>query len=110
MKKNILLYFIGILGLFPATAQTEIQISVTGTVANTDFKKIELVRIENGNATNLMDSELSKNGSFKFIGKLPSADYYYVRLNSQLIPLVLRNNSEIKTSSRGNFKIIYKSI
>jgi thiol-disulfide isomerase/thioredoxin len=102
MKKNILLYFIGILGLFPATAQTEIQISVTGTVANTDFKKIELVRIENGNATNLMDSELSKNGSFKFIGKLPSADYYYVKLNSQLIPLVLRNNSEIKIYGDGN--------
>jgi hypothetical protein len=49
-----------------------------------------------------MDSELSKNGSFKFIGKLPSADYYSVKLNNQLIPLVLRNNSEIKIYGDGN--------
>lgn len=102
MKKNILLYCFGILGLFSIHAQSEIQISVTGTIANTDFKKIELIRISNGVTTNLMDSDLSKNGSFKFIGKLPSADYYYVKLNNQLIPLILRNNSEIKIYGDGN--------
>ncbi len=102
MKKNILLVCFGIVSLFSGRAQTEIQVSVTGTIANTEFKKIELVKITNGVATNLIDSELSKSGSFKFIGKLPSADYYHVKLNNQLIPLVLRNNSEIKIYGDGN--------
>jgi len=56
----------------------------------------------NGIVSNMMKSQLLTNGAFKFQGKLPSADYYYVRLNNQYIPLIIRSNSDIKIYGDGN--------
>lgn len=84
-------------------AQTEISIVVTGQIVNTQFKEIELIQIlPNGAFQNVMKSPLNSDGSFNFKGKLASPDYYHLKLNNQLVPLILRNNSEIKIYGDGN--------
>ena len=103
MKKS---YFLVVLILLLNNyffAQSEISISVTGQIVNTQFKEIELIQIlPNGAFQNILKSPLKSDGSFALKGKLNSADYYHVKLNNQLVPLILRNNSEIKIYGDGN--------
>jgi hypothetical protein len=103
MKKIALLAFHLFVIISVYFSQNEISFSVSGNIANTQFKEIELVKSDsNGIVSNMMKSELLTNGAFKFQGKLPSADYYYVRLNNQYIPLIIRSNSDIKIYGDGN--------
>jgi len=103
MKKSYLLVVLILLVNNYFFAQSEISISVTGQIVNTQFKEIELIQIlPNGAFQNILKSPLKSDGSFALKGKLNSADYYHVKLNNQLIPLILRNNSEIKIYGDGN--------
>ncbi|MFM7668097.1 MAG: peroxiredoxin family protein [Bacteroidota bacterium] len=103
MKKIFFLAIVVILFNSYLISQTEITISVSGQIVNTEFKEIELIHIPlSGEIQNKMKSPLNSDGSFSFTGKLPSPNYYYVRLNNQLVPLILRNNSEIKIYGDGN--------
>jgi hypothetical protein len=101
MKKPFFLIFVVILLNYSFFAQTEIFVS--GQIVNTQFKEIELIQIlPTGAFQNVMKSPLNSDGSFSFKGKISSPDYYHIKLNNQLIPLILRNNSEIKIYGDGN--------
>jgi peroxiredoxin len=103
MKKTYILILLVIFAKCAYFAQSEISISITGQIVNTQFKEIELIQIlPNGAFQNIMKSPMKSDGSFSFKGKLNSPDYYHVKLNNQLVPLVLRNNSEIKIYGDGN--------
>jgi thiol-disulfide isomerase/thioredoxin len=103
MKKPFILALIIVFINTCFFAQTEITISVSGQMVNTQFAEIELIQIlPTGAFQNIMKSPLNSDGSFSFKGKLSSPDYYHVKLNNQLVPLILRNNSEIKIYGDGN--------
>jgi peroxiredoxin len=103
MKSKIISSTLSILISIFAFGQNEISVSVSGMIVNTSFKEIELVKLKSdGNFESSMKSDLASNGSFLFKGVLKTPDYYYVKLNNQLIPLILRNNSEIKIYGDGN--------
>jgi peroxiredoxin len=103
MKKYyfIILNFVFLVAI--SFSQSEISFSVSGNIVNTNFKEIELVKSDsNGVVFNVMKSDLSSNGAFQFRGKSTSPDYFYIRLNNQYIPLIIRNNADIKIYGDGN--------
>jgi thiol-disulfide isomerase/thioredoxin len=103
MKKKSLFLINLFVIVFSISSQTEITFSISGSIANTQIKEIELVKLDsNGLVINVLKSNLSPNGAFAFKGNLPSPDYFYVRLNNQYIPLIVRNNSDIKIFGDGN--------
>ena len=103
MKKSCLVVTLVIFFNICLYAQTEISFSVSGQIVNTQFKEIELIQdLPTIGIQNIMKSPLNSDGSFSFKGKLSSPDYYYVKLNNQLVPLILRNNSDIKIYGDGN--------
>lgn len=103
MKKYSLLALNLLLLVSNSFSQAEISFSVSGNIVNTDFNQIAMFKLDsNGVQSNIILSELTPNGQFAFQGITNNPDYYYIGLNNQFIPLIIRNNSNIKIYGDGN--------
>lgn len=103
MRLKLISCYISIFIVSCLLGQNEINVSVSGKIVNTNFKEIELIQfLENGSYQSILKSDLASDGSFIFKGALKNPDYYHIKLSNQIIPLILRNNSEIKIYGDGN--------
>ena len=99
MKKlNLLLLFILPFGLF---AQNVIQVKVSGMVFNTNVDSVYISQNFGSYYKNYASTALDKKGNFQFKVELPNPDYYYLRIGTENVHLILKNNSDIKVYGDG---------
>jgi thiol-disulfide isomerase/thioredoxin len=99
--KNLGIILIAFLpfGLF---AQNTIKVNVSGMLFNAN---VDSVRISQNFGTYYKDygsAALDKKGNFKLSLSLPNPDYYFLRVGSENIHLILKNNSDIKVYGDGS--------
>lgn len=99
MKKlNLLLLFILPFGLF---AQYSIQVKVSGMIFNTNVDSVYISQNFGSYYKNYAATALDKKGNFEFNVELPNPDYYYLRVGTENIHLILKNKSDIKVYGDG---------
>jgi len=93
---NILLF----IGLSTFTF-AQINVKVSGNVFNPPTDKIYLSHYVGLKLTDVLSTTIKKDGNFEFVGKVPSPDYYVLRIGTTSINLILRENSDIKVYGDG---------
>ncbi len=87
---------------FGLLAQNSIDVTVSGMLFNST---VDSVYISQNFGTYYKDygsTPLDKKGNFKLSLSLPNPDYYFLRVGSENIHLVLRNKSDIKVYGDGS--------
>ncbi|MEY4288705.1 MAG: hypothetical protein RLZZ30_793 [Bacteroidota bacterium] len=98
-KLSFLFLFILPFGLF---AQNAIQVKVSGMIFNTKIDSVFISQNFGSYYKNYAATALDKKGNFQFNVQLPNPDYYYLRVGSENIHLILKNNSDIKVYGDGS--------
>lgn len=95
------------------SAQAQINVVISGMIFNAKSKKVELIRSTEKDTRVFYSTSFDKEGNFKIAGELPNEDYYDLRIGTDLIHLILRDNAEIKVygdgANIGNFVNILES-
>ena len=97
-KLSFLFLFILPFGLF---AQNAIQVKVSGMIFNAKIDSVFISQNFGSYYKNYAATALDKKGNFQFNVQLPNPDYYYLRVGSENIHLILKNNSDIKVYGDG---------
>ena len=98
MKYNILLILAFITNFVCSQA---IQVKIKGNIVNTSINEIALGSYINQTKT-YFKTKIGKNGEFKMEGDLPAADYYFLSVGNDRIPLILRKNSSLEVYADGS--------
>jgi len=96
-----LIAILSVLAFTASFAQNEINIKITGNIFNT---KVDTVMVSQFYGTHFIDhikATIQKNGDFKLIGKVPSQDFYVLRIGEARINLILRSDSDIQIYADG---------
>jgi thiol-disulfide isomerase/thioredoxin len=83
------------------TAQTPINVTISGNIFNANVDSVSLAQFYGTHYKEYSKVPLSKQGDFSIKAKLPSADYYVVRVGSETVNLILKDNSSIKLYGDG---------
>lgn len=78
-----------------------INIRVSGMIFNAQTKSVELVRANGTEIKVFFKANLDKEGNFEIKGEVPKMDYYQLKVGSELIQLILRDQSDIKIYGDG---------
>lgn len=96
----ISLVFLGI--STSVSAQNSISVTIEGEIFNSNSDSIFIAQYSSKGYTNFFGTKYKKNGSFKLEGKLPSQDYYVLRINStQHLNLIIRDTTSLKVYGDG---------
>jgi len=95
----LLLLFVLPLGSF---AQNEIHVTVSGMFFKSSVDSVYISQNYGTIYKDFASSALDKKGNFQFNISLPNPDYYYLRVGSENIHLILKNNSDIKVYGDGS--------
>lgn len=97
MKYINLFLFIGL----STITFSQINIKVSGNVFNPPTDKIYISHYVGLKLTDVLTTTIKKDGNFTFEGKVPSPDYYLLRIGTTSINLILREGSDIKVYGDG---------
>lgn len=97
MKHLLILLFVCTVHLMYAG----INVRVSGMIFNAQAKSVELVRSNGTEVKVFFTSKLDKEGNFEIKGELPKMDYYQLKIGSEIICLILRDQSDIKVYGDG---------
>lgn len=87
---------------FLSSAQTPIQATVSGNIFNMTSDSVYIAQFYGTHYVNFIGGKLDKKGNFKLSGKLPSKDYYVLRIaKDQHINIILKDKSDIKIYGDG---------
>lgn len=79
----------------------QINIKVSGNVFNAPTDKAYLSHYVGLELTDVMSTTIKEDGNFEFVGKVPSPDYYVLRIGTTSINLILKEGSNIKVYGDG---------
>jgi thiol-disulfide isomerase/thioredoxin len=100
MKKG----FIAILSILALTfgfSQNEISVKVTGNIFNTKVDSVSISQYIGNKFVDHIKAPIQKNGDFSLVGKVPSPDFYVLKVGDDRVNLILRPNSDIQVFADG---------
>lgn len=88
-------------------SQSEIEVKVSGMIFKPPVKELKLAQIYTSPEGKKLYKDYHKflideQGNFSFKGKVPSTDYYVLRVGNEDINLILRENSSFKIYGDGS--------
>ena len=88
-------------------SQSEIEVTVSGMIFKPPVKELKLAQIYTSPEGKKLYKDYHKflideQGNFSFKGKVPSTDYYVLRVGNEDINLILRENSSFKIYGDGS--------
>jgi thiol-disulfide isomerase/thioredoxin len=83
-------------------AQNEADFHISGMIFNAKAKTISLSQVTRAGVVNYAESTLDKDGNFDLKGKVPTEDYYSVKIGDQNINVIVRKGSDFKIYGDGN--------
>ena len=106
MKKKLLIS-IFLLCSFIIFGQSEIEVTLSGMIFKPPVKELILAQIYTSTEGKKLYKDYHKfsideQGNFSFKGKVPSTDYYVLRVGKDDINLILRENSSFKIYGDGS--------
>ena len=106
MKKKLLISFF-LLCSFIIFGQSEIEVTLSGMIFKPPVKELNLSQVfinPEGKKTykDYHKFPIDNQGNFSFKGKVPSTDYYVLRVGNDDINLILRENSSFKIYGDGS--------
>ncbi|MCX6196407.1 MAG: TlpA disulfide reductase family protein [Flavobacteriia bacterium] len=106
MKKKLLISLF-LLCSFIIFGQSEIEVTLSGMIFKPPVKELNLSQVfinPEGKKTykDYHKFPIDNQGNFSFKGKVPSADYYVLRVGNDDINLILRENSSFKIYGDGS--------
>ncbi len=96
---SLILLFVLPLGSF---AQNEIHVKISGMFFKTTVDSVYISQNYGAIYKDFASTALDKKGNFQFNISLPNPDYYYLRVGTENIHLILKNNSDIKVYGDGS--------
>lgn len=104
MKLLISLFLLCTINIF---GQSEIEVTLTGMIFKPPVKELILAQIYLSPEGKKLYKDYHKfpidnQGNFTFKGKVPSTDYYVIRVGKDYINLILRENSSFKIYGDGS--------
>ncbi len=78
-----------------------IKVSIDGNIFNTNQDSITVSQFFGTHYVDHLKGKLSKKGDFELAGTLPNEDFYVLRIGTQHINLVFRDNSKIRLNADG---------
>lgn len=101
MKK---LFIISVLSILNGSiwSQIEIDVKLSGTIFNSKQDTFKISQFFGSYFKDYALIPVDKKGNFNFSGKLPSEDYYLLRVGNNNINLILREKSDLKIYGDGN--------
>ena len=104
MKLLISLFLLCTINIF---GQSEIEVTLTGMIFKPPVKELILAQIYLSPEGKKLYKDYHKfpidnQGNFTFKGKVPSTDYYVIRVGEDYINLILRENSSFKIYGDGS--------
>jgi len=101
MKKfNLFLFAIALTANL--LAQKEIDVKISGMIFNSPSDTLYVSQFYGNYYKDYQKIVADKKGNFAFVGKLPTEDYFVLRVGNNNIQMILRNNSDIKIYGDGN--------
>lgn len=100
--KKLLFVTLFLISSLTTFAQNEVNVKISGMIFNAPVDTFYLSQFFGKYYKDYYKITPDKKGNFSFSGKLPSMDYYILRVGNSNIQLVLRDNSEIKVYGDGN--------
>jgi thiol-disulfide isomerase/thioredoxin len=100
MKKG-LIAILSILAMTFGFSQNEISIKVTGNIFNTTVDSVSISQYFGNRFVDHIKAPIKKNGDFSLVGKVPSPDFYVLRVGDSRVNLILRPNSDIQIYADG---------
>lgn len=97
MKHLLTLLFISLVSVMHAA----INVRVSGMIFNAQVKAVELVRSNGKEVKVFFKATIDKEGNFEIKGQVPKMDYYQLKVGSELIQLILRDQADIKVYGDG---------
>ena len=106
MKKKLLISLF-LLCSFIIFGQSEIEVTLSGMIFKPPVKELNLSQVfinPEGKKTykDYHKFPIDNQGNFSFKGKVPSSDYYVLRVGNEDINLILRENSSFKIYGDGS--------
>lgn len=98
MKFRFLIFTI----LFISTAYSQINVTVSGNIFNASSDSVFIIQNLGKKNVKHLAAPMNKDGTFEIKGSLPASDYYSFKLGSDLVHLILKNDSEIKIYGDGS--------
>jgi peroxiredoxin len=83
-------------------AQNSIQATVSGMIFNANVDSVRISQNFGNVYKDYGSAAMDKKGNFKLSLELPNPDYYYLRVGSENIHVILKNNSDIKVYGDGS--------
>lgn len=97
--KQILALLLLVLLSHSITAQ--INVKVSGMIFNAKAKTVSIAKLKGNSVKNHITAKLDDDGNFTLQGTVPKMDYYVLRIGTEDIHLILRENSDIKVYGDG---------
>lgn len=82
-------------------AQNEINVKVSGNIFNTKVDSVTIAQYLGNRFVDYIKSPIKANGDFSLEGKVPSADFYVLRVGEERVNLILRPNANIQIYADG---------
>jgi thiol-disulfide isomerase/thioredoxin len=101
IMKNSFIVILSILSLSMSFAQNEINVKVTGNIFNTEVDSVSISQFFGNRFVDHVKAPIKKNGDFSLIGKVPSPDFYVLRVGEERVNLILRPDSDIQIFADG---------
>jgi len=103
LRFSFFIFSIVFLGISTSvSAQNSISVIIEGEIFNSNSDSIFIAQYSSKGYTNFFGTKYKKNGSFKLEGKLPSQDYYVLRINAtQHLNLIIRDTTSLKVYGDG---------
>ena len=106
MKKKLLITLF-LLIFIKSFSQAEIEVTLSGMIFKPPVKELNLSQVfinPEGKKTykDYHKFPIDEQGNFSFKGKVPSTDYYVLRVGKDDINLILRENSSFKIYGDGS--------
>lgn len=83
-------------------AQSEVPYQISGNIFNAKASTIYLSRFTTSGFEDLSQSQLTKEGNFELKGTVPAEDYYVLRIENEIVNVIIRKNSNFKVYGDGN--------
>lgn len=86
---------------FLTFAQTGVPYQISGNIFNAKSPTIFLSRFTTSGFEDLGQSKISKEGNFELKGTVPAEDYYVLRIDNEIVNVIIRKNSNFKLYGDG---------
>ena len=106
MKIKLFISFLALISI-NIFSQSEIEVTLSGMIFKPPVKELKLAQIYTSPEGKKLYKDYHKfpidnQGNFSFKGKVPSTDYYVLRVGNEDINLILRENSSFKIYGDGS--------